>query len=138
MRIRYVMVNRPGFGGSDPAPGRDAAGLRRRRGCARDELGHERFAVVGVSAGGPYALACAHELPARVAVTAVVSGMAPGGCTGVGLPLPARLRLRVLRAQPRGCRRAGDALLAVARRHPHAVMHVMQTGRCARRPAPAR
>ena len=47
---------------------------------------------------------------------------------GPGLYSWLPLGLRVLRAWPRTCRRAGDALLAVARRHPHAVMHVMRTG----------
>jgi len=126
--IRYVMVSRPGFGGSDPAPGRTVLDFAADAAALAGELGHERFAVVGVSAGGPYALGCAHALPARVAVTAIVSCMAPGGCTGADLPLPVRVGLRMLRAQPRNCARAGDALLAVARRHPRAVMQVMRTG----------
>ena len=62
-RIRYVMVSRPGFGGSDPAPGRTLRSFAADAGALADHLGQSRFAVVGVSAGGPYALACAHELP---------------------------------------------------------------------------
>jgi pimeloyl-ACP methyl ester carboxylesterase len=126
--IRYVMVSRPGFGGSDPAPGRTVLDFAADAAALADELGHERFAVVGVSAGGPYALGCAHELPERVAVAVVVSCMAPGCCTAAGLPLPVRLGLRALRARPRTCGRAGDALIAIARRHPRAVMHVIRTG----------
>ncbi len=37
----------------------------------------ERFAVVGLSGGGPYALACAHELPRAVTVAAVLGGLGP-------------------------------------------------------------
>ena len=126
--IRYVMVSRPGFGASDPAPGRTLRGFARDAAALADELGRERFAVVGVSAGGPYALACAHELPERVAATAVVSCMGPGCGTPAGLPLPARLGLRGLGARPRTCARAGDALLGIARRHPRAVARVIRAG----------
>lgn len=112
--IHYVMVSRPGFGASDPAPGRTLADFACDAAALADELGRERFAVVGVSAGGPYALACAHELPERVAAAAVVSCMAPGCGTPAGLPLPVRLGLRALRARPRTCAHAGDALLAIA------------------------
>ncbi len=73
--VRYVMVSRPGFGGSDPVPGRTLASFAGDVAQLADALDRARFAVVGVSAGGPYALACAHELPRRVAVAGVVSCM---------------------------------------------------------------
>jgi len=61
--VRYVMVSRPGFGESDPLPGRTLTGFAAYLAELADQFGSQRFAVVGVSAGGPYALACAHELP---------------------------------------------------------------------------
>lgn len=128
LRIRYVMVSRPGFGGSTSAPNRTVLSFARDADSLADHLGHRRFAVVGVSAGGPYALACAHELPDRVAATAVVSGTAPGGHVAAGLPWPVRLGLWLLRRFPRACARTGDALLAVARRHPGLVALVMLAG----------
>jgi pimeloyl-ACP methyl ester carboxylesterase len=39
-------------------------------------LGLERFPVVGISSGGPYALACARYLP-QVTATGIVSGVGP-------------------------------------------------------------
>jgi pimeloyl-ACP methyl ester carboxylesterase len=42
-----------------------------------DELGVDRFAVIGVSGGGPYALACGAFLPERV--VAVISGAGSSG-----------------------------------------------------------
>ena len=42
-----------------------------------DRLNIERFGVVGLSGGGPYVLACAHELPERVVAGAVLGGVAP-------------------------------------------------------------
>ena len=42
-----------------------------------DRLGHERFMVVGLSGGGPYALACAHELPSRVVAVGLIGPVVP-------------------------------------------------------------
>ncbi len=121
--IRYVMVSRPGFGDSDRAPRRTLSSFARDAAALADHLGRERFAVVGVSAGGPYALACAHELPGRVAAAAVVGGL---GSMPAGLPDATRLALRALHARPAACARAGDALCAVARRRPDALAAVLR------------
>jgi pimeloyl-ACP methyl ester carboxylesterase len=40
-----------------------------------DHFGVERFLVVGLSAGGPYAVACGALLPLRVAGVGVVNGV---------------------------------------------------------------
>lgn len=127
--VRYVVVSRPGFGDSDPLPERTLVGFAADAADLADELGHERFAVVGVSAGGPYALACAHELPDRVIAAAVVSSMS---CTPVnpapGLSLPLRAGLRAVRRRPRACTAAGNTVLGVARAHPRLVEGVMRRG----------
>jgi pimeloyl-ACP methyl ester carboxylesterase len=128
--IRYVMVSRPGFGRSDPLPGRTLRDFAADAAAVADQLGRERFSVVGVSAGGPYALACAHELPHRVAVASVVSSM-PWACSPDrvdGLSLGLRAGLRALRRCPRTCTRTGDALLGLARRHPRLVAHTIRAG----------
>jgi len=126
--IRYVMVGRPGFGGSDALPGRTLRQFAGDVAQLADALGHARFAVVGVSAGGPYALACAHDLPERVAVASVVSCTPAGGCVTRGLPAPARLGLRGVRARPSGCARTGDMLVRLARRKPALLARVMLAG----------
>jgi pimeloyl-ACP methyl ester carboxylesterase len=126
--VRYVMVSRPGFGDSDPQPGRTLTGFAGDVAQLADALGRERFAVIGVSAGGPYALACAHELGERVVVAGVVSCMSPSCRPAAGMPAAVRIGLRALRARPRTCARAGDALLGIARRHPRLVTRVMRAG----------
>jgi pimeloyl-ACP methyl ester carboxylesterase len=42
-----------------------------------DGLHLERFAIVGISGGGPYALAVAHGIPERVTKVAIQCGMGP-------------------------------------------------------------
>lgn len=80
--VRYVIVHRPGFGGSDPSPGRRVLDFAGDLSELMDRLGHRRFAVVGVSAGAPYALACAWALPNRVAAVAAVSPLGPAHGAG--------------------------------------------------------
>ena len=75
--VRIVSVERPGVGESTPH-GYDA--LVEFAGDIEelcDALGIERFGVVGLSGGGPYALACAHEMPGRVVAAVVLGGVAP-------------------------------------------------------------
>ena len=127
--VRYVMVSRPGFGESDPLPGRTLTGFAADLAELADQFGSQCFAVVGVSAGGPYALACAHELPDRVQAAAVVSSMSGSGAhPASGASLPLRAGLRALRRWPRAGASAGDALLGLARAHPRLVEGVMRRG----------
>ena len=74
---RVLVPDRPGFGLSD---------FRARR-CLldwpddvvqlADALGIDRFAVAGISGGGPYAIACALRIPHRLTRAALISSMAP-------------------------------------------------------------
>lgn len=75
--LRFIGVDRPGFGLSSYQRGRKLLDWPRDVAALADFLGLERFSVVGGSAGGPYALACAYSLADRVAATVVVNGMAP-------------------------------------------------------------
>ena len=76
-RIRLVAYARPGYGGSTPMPGRSVADAAADVAAVMDELGIERFAVMGASGGGPHALACAALLPARVLATVAIASPAP-------------------------------------------------------------
>lgn len=75
--IRYLVVNRPGFAGSDPSPGRTVLDFARDIGEVMSSLGYTRFSVVGVSAGAPYALACGWALADRLVALAAVSPLGP-------------------------------------------------------------
>lgn len=71
---RIIAPERPGYGLSEPAK----TGLVEHASDAvtlADSLGVKKFAVMGVSGGGPFALACAYRFPERVTFAAMVSGV---------------------------------------------------------------
>lgn len=84
---RIVAPERPGFGLSDSLPSRRLTDWAGDVAALVDALGFERFAVAGVSAGGPYALACAAWLAKRAAGAAVVSGVGPPGSMPGAMPM---------------------------------------------------
>jgi pimeloyl-ACP methyl ester carboxylesterase len=75
--IRLVAYARPSYGGSSPNRGRSVASAADDVARVVDDLGIERFAVMGASGGGPHALACAARLPGRVIAAVTLAGMAP-------------------------------------------------------------
>jgi len=81
--VRFVSHDRPGYGGSTPLPGRDVASVAGDVATIADALVVERFAVMGHSGGGVYALACAALLPERVLGVVCASGVAPYGAEGL-------------------------------------------------------
>ena len=81
--IRWVSYDRPGYGGSTPYPGRDAASAAAYVSSVADALGIDRFSVMGHSGGGPHALACGALLPERVLGVVSVAGLAPFGAEGL-------------------------------------------------------
>lgn len=80
--VRLIAPDRPGFGLSSRCPGRRIGDWPDDVAELADALGIGRFGVVGVSGGGPYALACAWRLPGRLSVVGSVSGVAPLGGAG--------------------------------------------------------
>jgi pimeloyl-ACP methyl ester carboxylesterase len=81
--IRLISYDRPGYGGSSPAPGRTVAD------CADDiraicaALKIDRLLTWGVSGGGPHVLASAALMPDLVVAAASVASLAPYGAEGL-------------------------------------------------------
>lgn len=75
--LRLVTIERPGVGASTPHEYRRIADFATDVGEVADHLGHDRFAAIGLSGGGPYALAAGAVLPDRVAAVGVLGGVAP-------------------------------------------------------------
>jgi pimeloyl-ACP methyl ester carboxylesterase len=75
--LRVVRPERPEQGASDPHPERTLTDWPADVRDLCESLGIDRAAVVGISAGGPYALATAALLPDRVNRVAIVCGVGP-------------------------------------------------------------
>lgn len=93
--LRVVLIERPGSGLSDPHVYDSIAGFADDIVHVTESLGADRFAVVGLSGGGPYSLACAAHpaLADRVAAVAVLGGVTPTvgpDATGTGVLALAR------------------------------------------------
>lgn len=81
--LRWVSFDRPGYGGSTPAPGRTMASVAADVAAVADALGIDRFAVVGYSGGGSYALGSAAVLGDRIEAVISLAGIAPYGVPGL-------------------------------------------------------
>lgn len=116
--IRLIAPDRPGFGGSSPMPDRRLLDWPDDTARLLDELGLERASVMGISGGGPYALATAWALPKRVAALVIVSGMGPVAGPDATPDLPARYQ-RLVRFGDRAIKaaRAVFAVEGLAWRH---------------------
>jgi len=75
--LRLIAVDRPGYGLSDIKRHRTLLDWADDTLHLADFLGVQRFSVVGVSGGGPYAAACAFKIPHRLSQVAIVCGLGP-------------------------------------------------------------
>jgi pimeloyl-ACP methyl ester carboxylesterase len=75
--VRYLMADRPGYGGSTRLPGRGVAVIGDDLAALLDHHQIERVPVMGTSGGGPHALAVAARHPARISAVSVIVGAAP-------------------------------------------------------------
>lgn len=80
--LKVIAVDRPGYGLSDFQPERRMADWPAVICELADHLQMQRFPVLGVSGGGPYAAACAARLPDRVKTALLVCSVAPADAPG--------------------------------------------------------
>lgn len=121
--VRVIAPDRPGFGLSDFQPRRRLLDWPDDIVALADHLDLERFAVAGVSGGGPYALACGSRIPERLSGIGVVSTMGPVAESGMK---PALLHspmasLVLLQRAPRLVRAATASVAFGLRRFPDKV-----------------
>ncbi len=120
--VRLLAPDRPGIGGSQRQPGRRLVDWPADVAALADAAGVGRFAVLGWSLGGPYALACAGLLGDRVS-----------GAATIGCPIPADWP--GMRAQ---LNRLDRRLMALSRRAPWAARTAVAAMGLAARRLPAR
>lgn len=99
--LRIIGVDRPGVGSSTRHVYRDLLDWTDDLTILADTLGIGRMHVIGLSGGGPYALAAGAALPDRVDRVVVIGGVAPTvglDAAGGGAMALAKLASPVLRA----------------------------------------
>jgi len=77
LNARVIVVERPGMGLSDFKPGRTIGDWPSDVIQLADALGLDRFAVMGLSGGGPYVTVCALKIPKRLTAAGIISGVGP-------------------------------------------------------------
>jgi pimeloyl-ACP methyl ester carboxylesterase len=83
--VRIVGIERPGVGLSTPHQYHRLLEFTEDLGIALENIGVDRFSVVGLSGGAPYALAAAYAFGERVPTVGILGGVVPsGGEEGTG------------------------------------------------------
>lgn len=114
--VRVVTPDRPGYGLSDPLPGRTLLDWPADVAELAAALGLERFAITALSGGGVPALACAYTMPERLTGVVLASCPAPMDHPGAlrGMHLVNRTGVLLARTAPAlfeaGCRALGPAV----------------------------
>lgn len=108
--IRLISIDRPGYGRSDPLPKRRLEDWPRDVAALAHHLNLDRFSVVGVSGGAPYAAVCAYALAPRIACAAFICGLGPPEAPGMGAS-----HIRLLRTAGEHLQSASRTVLGVWR-----------------------
>jgi pimeloyl-ACP methyl ester carboxylesterase len=98
--LRVIAPDRPGSGGSDPRRLRRLADWAHDAALVLDAMEVESAAVAGISAGGPFAAACAATIPGRVRSLILISALGPPAWPIGGMATGERLSLEVARRAP--------------------------------------
>src|SRR4051812_38690208 len=100
--VRLITMDGRGIGLSDFKPACSMLEVVDDVASLADQLGLDRFAVLGWSGGGPHALACAYKFPDRVTAAGIACGFAPFDRPGatVGMREDMRRFIPLLRRMP--------------------------------------
>jgi pimeloyl-ACP methyl ester carboxylesterase len=126
--VRFIGVDRPGFGLSDPKPGRGHADWPADVGALADSLGIDRFAVLGYSRGGRYALACAALTPERLTAVGVLSAVTTPDMPGFMRSYPRLLRMDMAfaRRAPALWTMVGNSNVRRGKKNPAAILRPLK------------
>lgn len=126
--LRIIAPDRPGYGRSDPKAGRTLLDWADDVTELANALEIEKFAIVGVSGGGPGALACAWKIPDRLTSVGVVSCAAPPDAPGVldGMSKTNRFFMKLAWLMPRLSTLNVRFLASVIRRNPARYIDAMK------------
>jgi pimeloyl-ACP methyl ester carboxylesterase len=116
--LRVMAPDRPGTGGTDPRRLRRVADWAEDAALVLDILGADSAALLGISAGGPFAAACAARMPGRARSLTLIAPLGPPGWPTRGMAPGERASLAVARHAPASGGWFPGRLAALARRSP--------------------
>jgi pimeloyl-ACP methyl ester carboxylesterase len=122
--LLIIVPDRPGAGRSDPRPLASVADWVPDAALVADELGAGPVAVAGMSAGGPFAAACAAALPGRFTSLTLISALGHPDWPTDGMAAGERISLEVARRVPEFGGWFGGRLAALARLSPELFMRL--------------
>lgn len=101
-KLRVIAPDRNGIGLSDPKPGRRILDWAYDVQSLADILELDRFFLIGVSGGGPYALTCAHQCAERLNGFTLVCPLGPLDQPALlnAMRWPAQINFRSIRNTP--------------------------------------
>lgn len=122
--VRLVAMDRPGYGRSTHQPARDLLATGRDVLALADALDLDRFGLLGVSAGGPNALATAFLAGERITAVSVMSCVGPvrRPARAPGLQGAARAAFSLARVNTAAVRTAVAPLMSLGRHRPAALV----------------
>jgi pimeloyl-ACP methyl ester carboxylesterase len=98
--LRVIAPDRPGTGGTDPRRLRRVADWVEDAALVLDRLGADSAALLGISAGGPFAAACAAGIPGRARSLTLIAPLGPPGWSTREMAPGERASLAVARHAP--------------------------------------
>ena len=128
--ITLIAIDRPGYGLSDPLQADCIAAWPEDTAAVANHLGIERFHVIGVSGGGPYALACGWRLRKRIKSIALVCPLGPVANQGLRRPMSPAARLAFFLAEKAPWALPiffGDLTAWFLRRHPKITFALLES-----------
>lgn len=134
LRLRIIAPDRPGFGQSTFQPGRRITDTIDDIRQLADHLQLERFHVLGLSGGCPYALACSWGLPERVSQTIVMAGLGEFAVSSHSRDMPAfaNLTLQAAARFPQAIQSIyGTLVAALVRNNTTLLQHLLGSHSCA-------
>ena len=126
--VRFITVDRPGIGLSSYQPSRTLLDWPTDVAQLADALGLTRFAILSLTGGGMYALACAAALPDRLTGVACVSPSAPLGVPGISVPGATGRLMRLARRAPWALWAVYALLAPRLRRDPQRITRLLGSG----------
>lgn len=88
--LRVIAPDRPGMGESDFQPNREFSDWPKDVVFLADALKVEKFSILGISGGSPYAAVCAAKIPHRLSTVVIASGtwrIDPDVVKAIGFPM---------------------------------------------------